>query len=37
MLEAVAAADLPTGAGHAYVAAEAGVVRAATRSLANEA
>ncbi len=33
VLEALAAVDLPTGGGHAYVAAEAGVVRAVTRSL----
>jgi NADPH-dependent ferric siderophore reductase len=33
MLAAIAAVELPTGVGHAYVAAEAGVVRAATRAL----
>lgn len=33
MLEAVAGVDLPTGVGHAYVAAEAGVVRGVSRFL----
>jgi NADPH-dependent ferric siderophore reductase len=33
VLGAVASVDLPTGAGHVYVAAEAGVVRGVTRSL----
>jgi len=33
VLEQVGAVDLPTGAGQAYVAAEAGVVRAVTRAL----
>ena len=33
VLEAIAALELPTGDGHAYVAAEAGVVRAVTGSL----
>jgi NADPH-dependent ferric siderophore reductase len=35
MLETVAGVDLPRGTGHAYVAAEAGVVRGATRLLAE--
>jgi NADPH-dependent ferric siderophore reductase len=33
VLEAVAGLDLPTGVGHVYVAAEAGVVRGVTRTL----
>jgi NADPH-dependent ferric siderophore reductase len=33
VLEAVAGANLPTGVGHVYVAAEAGVVRGVTRTL----
>jgi NADPH-dependent ferric siderophore reductase len=33
VLEAVASLDLPAGAGHVYVAAEAGVVRGVTRTL----
>jgi NADPH-dependent ferric siderophore reductase len=33
LLAALAAVDLPAGSGHAYIAAEAGVVRAATRAL----
>jgi NADPH-dependent ferric siderophore reductase len=33
LLEAVAGVDLPTGAGHVYLAAEAGVVRGVTRTL----
>jgi NADPH-dependent ferric siderophore reductase len=35
LLEAVGAVPLPTGLGHAYVAAEAGVVRAVNRALAG--
>jgi NADPH-dependent ferric siderophore reductase len=35
VLEAVAAVDLPAGVGHVYVAAEAGVVRGVTRTLAG--
>ena len=35
LLEGVAGVDLPTGVGHAYVAAEAGVVRGVTRTLAG--
>jgi NADPH-dependent ferric siderophore reductase len=33
LLEALAAVELPSGVGHAYVSAEAGVVRAITRAL----
>jgi NADPH-dependent ferric siderophore reductase len=33
VVEAVAGVDLPTGVGHVYVAAEAGVVRGVTRTL----
>jgi len=33
VLEAVAGVDLPTGAGHVYIAAEAGLVRGVTRTL----
>lgn len=35
MLDAVGAVELPTGLGHAYVAGEAGVVRAVNRTLAE--
>ncbi len=37
VLAALATVDLPAGIGHAYIAAEAGVVRAATRALTERA